>query len=293
MPVKLQVRKYGAVPDEKVDKILNKLRESYKKFGEGPPTVEVLVFAKKKDLELFKKREEEYLKTEFGVRFSPISPKSAVTHYAWFDYPTIAVCLETYESKDPDLSTVELIRSAVHSILHGSRKYYFFKMPPLFQRLYSLDFLEKQVIDIGFYLLTVGVKGFEVSKYLAKKDPESFPLYKKLYKYHLTITEEEATLWKKNAALLDMIFLLFLDNLKVLMEASPFAYDFHDDELKELIKLNIFLYPPIIHEDVQHFLWTYIQDLTENTIDKIELVTPRITWMTKKIEQYIKQHYML
>ncbi|MGQ4915788.1 MAG: hypothetical protein ACP6IU_13740 [Candidatus Asgardarchaeia archaeon] len=290
---KIQIRKYGNVSERQISGFVNIIMNYYKKFNVHLKPMELLVFGTKEDLLLFKKREDEYLKADYGVRTSPISPNSAVTHYAWFDYPTITVCLEEYDKRDRDVAKAELIRAIVHSILHGSRRYYFIKMPHFFQRLKALSFLEKSVVDLGFYLFTIGVKGFEVSKYIAKKDPEDFPLFKRLYQYHLRIKDEEREAWKRNAGLFDIIFLLFLDNLKLLMEASPFAFDFHDDDLKKLIEENIELYPPVVRNDVKHLLWEYIQDLTGDAIDKIELITPRITWMTKKIEAYIKQHYFI
>jgi len=171
--MRFEIKKYGEIDKDTVTSILSIIKGCYKRFNVDLPKLDVLIFETTELLKSFKNREEKYLRLEKNIGLSPISPESAVFHHAWFGTPTIIINLEKYfQRNDLAVSEGELVRSVVHSILHGKKEYYFLPQPKMFLRLSELGFYLPKIVDVIFYITASAVKGWEVSKYLVEKDDE-------------------------------------------------------------------------------------------------------------------------
>lgn len=91
-------------------------------------------------------------------------------HDAWRGFPRIIVCAERL-AKVKKLARIGAIRhEAAHSALHGSLEYYIFRVSEDCHRLARIKGVDPAILEQALYLVSVAVKDFEATKYLAKHD---------------------------------------------------------------------------------------------------------------------------
>lgn len=106
---------------------------------------------------------------ELGVASSPLHEKFFATHDAWLGTPRIMVSTERMEAVADSVKEGGLMHEAAHSILHGSLEYYTLAVPQALLDLALEQGFTKQLIVDLTYLLSIAVKDFEVTSYLASK----------------------------------------------------------------------------------------------------------------------------
>lgn len=256
----------GDVPQEKVRAIVAEISKCYEKLGVKPEFCEVLIFHSRYDVDRFVEEENELVYSRLGVRISGIAPNSSATHFAWRGWPAIAICVSDMENRPWSVALAELRRAVVHSILHGSPKYYFIPLPRKLFELRSKEIIRPDILDVTFYIFTTAIKSFEVTRFLVSKG--FMECQKKLYQYHLKVKSEEKHVWKKAVNEINILAPLLIDVFKVLSGVTPLIEATRDADLTALYEENLNLIPKHIKKHFQKML-NKLHELGEDTLKNI------------------------
>jgi len=256
----------GNVPRETVEKLVSEISKCYEKLGAKLEFCEVLIFSSRYDADKFIEEENERIYSKLGIRISGIAPDSSVTHFAWRGWPTIAICVSDVESRPWEVASAELRRAVAHSILHGSPEYYFIPLPQCLLDLKKRGIIRPDILDLAFYMLSIAVKSFEVTRFLVNKG--FIECQKKLYCYHLRIRPGEKELWEKAKNNINLLVPLLMDVFKVLSGVTPLIEVVKDPVLMSLYKENLNLIPKHVKKFFSRMLHK-LHKLGEDTLENI------------------------
>jgi len=128
--------------------------------------IDVFLFENSSRMEEFSLRER-YL---VGTYSSGLEADFIATHDAWTGIPRILISCERLQKLNPPLTEAIIRHEVAHSVLHGSLEYYVFTIPRSLSEAsekYSLS--GTLTIDI-LYLISMGVKDYEVTRLLLDHD---------------------------------------------------------------------------------------------------------------------------
>ena len=285
LPFKYNVRIYGNVPKDDVEDTRKKILKIYNLFGDVPHYVEISFFEDDSFIREVNLRESKTIKHILSLEptlFSTVYPASA---HAWFDYPSIGINIALFSQLTPDIKVAWLERIVAHTILHNTMASYNIQRPLLFSRLQNLDFLDKQIVEIGFKLFLSSTYEYEISKYLVNKRILESQI--KFFLHYLTVSPKEREGIKANERILDIQFLTLLDRFIFLFGATPFYLKTSDKGLLEKIESNLSLFPSCVYQDLWQLLKSYLPMLTFDTQKNVDFLLPRIIWIIQKIDRCI------
>jgi len=286
LPVKHNVRVYGNVAKEEIGVVEKKILELYDIFGEAPKYVEVSFFENESWIYKVNSREAKTIKQILSIEPTLFSTAHPISSHAWFDYPSIGINMSLFLPLPQDIKIAWLERIVVNTILHSTLASYNIQRPPLLARLRILDFLDKQIIEIGFKLFVNSIYEFEISKYLVSKQSLDYQI--KYFIYYLKISPKEREGIKANERILDIQFLTLLSRFVYLFGAMPIYVKTRDEKLLMGIESNLSLFPKYVYQDIWQILSSYLPMLTFDTQKNIDFLLPRIIWVVRKIDRYIK-----
>lgn len=218
--VRIVASKFGEVNAEEIDLVIDIMEECYERLR--PHNVEIVdlyLFDRASAAEAFLAKEKE----EVGVMSESFSDLFFATHDAWRGTPRIILCFEKM-SKLPKTVQVGGIQHEVgHSVLHGSLHYYFLPFPPTFLHLANRFDLSLRFVTNLFYLTSIAVKDYEVSRLLYK---EGYKEDQIIYVKHLLrVSEDDLIAWEmsKGKPLAEILFLISC--LKTAGCAAPYLFD--------------------------------------------------------------------
>ncbi|MCS7099340.1 MAG: hypothetical protein RMH84_02015 [Sulfolobales archaeon] len=157
---------FGKVPEEFVGFVLSSLDRVYSSAAdleERPAFVEVAIYETSGRLL-------EFLVSEAGELGVSAVGLHLVSHEAWRGWPRIHVDYEKLSQLDPETAAALVVHEAVHSLVHGSRRYY--EVP-----LGALGGGAPHEVEL-LYLASTAAKDVEVHSYLVERvSPRFVELY--------------------------------------------------------------------------------------------------------------------
>ena len=282
---KHNVRVYGNVVKEEMNNVEKKILELYDVFEEAPKYVEISFFENESWIHEVNSREAKTIKQILSIEPTLFSTTHPLSSHAWFDYPSIGINMSLFLPLPQDIKIAWLERIVANTILHNTLASYNIQRPSLLTRLRALDFLDKQIIEIGFKLFVSSIYEYEVSKYLVTKQPLDYQT--KFFIYYLRVSPKEREGIKANERILDIQFLTLLSRFVYLFGAMPIYTKTHDRKLLVGIESNLSLFPEYVYQDIWQILRAYLPMLTFDTQKNIDFLLPRIIWVVRKIDRYI------
>jgi hypothetical protein len=188
---RIVVSKFGNIKDEEADYIIKLMKECYSRLEPHEVAlVDLYIFKHSSSMDAFTAKESK----EVGVSSSSVDELFFAMHDAYRGISRILLCLESMQ-KLPKLVQVGGIRHEVgHSVLHGSPSYYLLPLP-----LSLLDFIgrfkvSRQYATNLFYLVSIAVKDYEVSRLLYGRGYVEDQLA--YAKHMLKVTESDERSWE-------------------------------------------------------------------------------------------------
>jgi len=248
------------------------MRECYNRLA--PHEVDVLdlyIFERSSTVEAFLAEESKRV----GVASSSFDELFFSTHDAWRGFSRIIICQERMK-KLPTLAQKGGIRHEVgHSVLHGSPLYYIFAIPTALLDLAKRFRLSRRYVTNMFYLMSIAVKDYEVSRLLHKhryvKDQIAFA------KHMLTPMESDEISWEISRAKPDAEALCLVSYLKLIGYATPFLTD--EDSKKEInhyIRESLSFLPKKHSTKLLEQTPKIFQQLELNTLNNVDKFTQLI-----------------
>jgi hypothetical protein len=228
---KIVVSKFGDVENREISYILKIMEECY---GRLKPykvdLVDLYVFERSSSVSAFMAKESK----EVGVASASFSELFFAMHDAFRGTSRIILCLEKMK-KLPKLVQDAGIRHEVgHSVLHGSLLYYVLPLPPSLSDLVHRLNVSREYATNLFYLISISVKDFEVSRLLYKRGYiEDQVAYAK---HLLKVTESDRLAWEMSRDKPSAEILCLVSSLKTAGCAAPFLLNKTlGEELKRLL----------------------------------------------------------
>ncbi len=215
----------GDLPEGFPEEVLETLGEVYRAAGKGvPEAVEIIIFEKKAQ------REEELREEKTRSGIGTVGDEQLfTTHDAWGGLSRITLTVEAAREVATPVLRGSLHHEAAHSILHGARRYYAFKLTREHQREAALKGMEFPLLKQLLYQVAISVKDAEATRLLVSHGfGES---QKALALWELKETEEDRAAWPLVQADPRLKLLFFSVQLKPLLFAAPLAElpEFKDD----------------------------------------------------------------
>ncbi|MCS7386638.1 MAG: hypothetical protein NDF55_07915 [archaeon GB-1867-005] len=222
---KIIVKRFGKVDDKSVNEILNVILECFEQAGRKPSIVDLYIFESRSSMISFLNSE----RIKHGMPILWEIEEFYATHDAWLGNPRIMVSIDA-KMKMPKKAYIGCIRhEAAHSILHGDLKYYLFTIPK------SLKKFNYEISQKIAYLLSIGIKDYEVTEFLIKLNFIEDQLA--YINFLLIPSENEFDVYNLSELNLSYRALALASILKVVMCALP-ATKIHR---KNLIKIEKYL----------------------------------------------------
>ncbi len=159
---RLEVTLAGSVPKEEVRWIVNTVTELYRVSPLKVPSLTKLVIVDT----LARRRQ--LMQQDSRLAGAQSEEEFPATHEAWWGVPRIVACVESLK-KLPKLVAQASVRVAAgHSILHGSREHYLFRIPADLVRRGREKGWEPELLERLMYLVASGVKNLAVAKFLVR-----------------------------------------------------------------------------------------------------------------------------
>lgn len=159
-------------------------------------------------------------KEEMGVGPSE-SESFLALHDAWRGIPRITVCLERIEGLPRRLCQGALHQMVAHTILHGSTKYYLFKLSrPVLSKGRERG-LATPVLQKLLYLVAIAVKDYEAVRLLIEHGCMESQIALALHQ--LEISQEDRMIWSLARSNPQTRLLYLTAQLKPLLFAWPLA----------------------------------------------------------------------
>jgi hypothetical protein len=188
---RIVMSKFGNIKDEEADYIIRVMKECYSRLEPHEVAlVDLYIFKYSSSMDAFTAKEFK----EVGVSSSSFDELFFAMHDAYRGISRIIICLERME-KLPKLVQVAGIRHEVgHSVLHGSPSYYLLSLPlPLLDFIDCFNVSRQYAINL-FYLISIAVKDYEVSRLLYGRGYVEDQLA--YAKHLLTVTESDERSWE-------------------------------------------------------------------------------------------------
>ncbi len=209
-----------------------------------------------------------------GFRYTEVGSTFSSTHSAFSGYPEISFCFEKILKRPKEEVWVgELEHEVGHAILHG--EVFFYYLTPSFEliELSQLKGINRNIFNLFYYLVSISVKDFEVSRFLKENDIVENQI--EMYLYHLGISDEEIVVWKTIKGEIQTIF-NSMNIFKVLAAATPFLYE---NRIWRKYHENLKLIPQNIREIFWNILTENFARLGKDTISNIETATKDLMTM--------------
>ncbi len=166
MKVTIKLRKFGSIDDAEIEYIINLIERCYKKIGKKEGLeLDLYLFADSDSAMNFMKKERatlEIASAEFGNRF-------IATHDAWRGRPRIILRMDSLRKVQPLVRDGCIRHEVGHSVLHGSPKYYKFRIPSSLLSLGIELGLNSEFLYNILYLTSIAVKDYEVTRLFVNK----------------------------------------------------------------------------------------------------------------------------
>lgn len=269
--VKIILKKFGKVPKEIEEEILDVVKDCYEKLPHSVELLDILLFENSSLMKGFYSREREAV----GVVTEDFGDSFLARHDAWRGTPRIAVCLETMEGV-PRLVQIGSLRHEVgHSILHGSIEYYIF---PITKKLMetSREFnLPRGYLFNLTYLISVAVKDFEVTKLLLEggyvKDQVAYS------RYLLKPSKDDLAAWQLSEGNPASMALCLAGRLKDLACLIALRPTLGDQPTVEMMKGGLFYFPREILERMLKFAGKLPRTMVGDTFQNFNIAMDMFT----------------
>jgi hypothetical protein len=263
---RIVMSKFDNVKDEEADYIIKVMKECYSRLEPHEVAlVDLYIFKHSSSMEAFTVKESK----EVGVGSSSFDEQFFAMHDAYRGISRIILCLERME-KLPKLVQVGGIRHEVgHSVLHGSPNYYLLPLP-----LPLLDFIgrfnvSRQFATNLFYLISIAVKDYEVSRLLYGRGYVGDQLA--YAKHMLKVTESDERSWELSRERPLAKVLCLVSCLKPAGCAAPFLSDKRlCGKMKRLLVENLSYLPTEYSTRLLNMIPKSFASLEENTLSNID-----------------------
>jgi len=279
-PPSIGVKCYGNVERSLLDWVTSTLYQFYGRVQLPGGEVELLLFEDRLIMEAYLRREGEGFATKHGFEYAPIPLGFSSMHHAWSGRPTIVVCSKTMKERDKDVVLGELRHEAGHSVLHGSPKFYLARPPEILEKLIIKKSLDRRVASMAFYLLSIGVKDFEVTRLLVGNG--YIDCQKALHAWSLRISDDEKVASRLAKHDYNVAFFLMANTLKPVMSSVPLLGTDANSELLPLVEENLSLLPGRSQVLARRMVEEWIPRLGGETLDNVRTLVENIvlheTW---------------
>ncbi|MCX8175719.1 MAG: hypothetical protein N3E48_00615 [Candidatus Bathyarchaeota archaeon] len=217
----LAVSKFGRIDENFLREVLGVVEECYIRFKELQPTlVDFYVFEKSSSMNAFLSKE----KLTLGILTSNFEETFFATHDAWRGIPRIIICFEKMKNLPKLIIFGGLRHEAAHTILHGSPEYYLLVLSKSLRWAEKTFNLPEKIVNDIFYLISIAVKDYEVTKLLYEKGGYAEDQVE-YCKHHIKPSFEEKVMWEI-AKINDLAKILLLaSTLKNLCCTAPLLKD--------------------------------------------------------------------
>ena len=249
----MSLTKFGEIPQSMLDEISSLINESYTILGE-PMGGSV-------DLEVFEKSEEEQF---------------FATHDALEGKPRIRVYVNKLLPLTKLVGSAGIRRQIVHSILHGSLRFYLIKFPDVLKKALHQYGLTYDFGNSLLYSIGMSAKEYEVTDFLYSR---SFIDEQVAYaRYILGPTGEEVIAWRiaSTNKLQEVLYLAAL--IRDISCAVPLVYDEKSgDEIRQYIEQKLAYVTLVARSGIQRIIYEGFNVLEEDTFENINLIAKLVT----------------
>jgi len=232
-------------------------------------------------MEAYLKREGERFAAEHGFEYVPAALGFSSMHHAWSGRPTIVVCSKTMRELDRFVVLGELRHEAGHSVLHGSPKFYLIRPPEILETLIVMKDLDRRVANMAFYLLSTGVKDFEVTRLLVENG--YVDCQRALHAWSLRISDEEKHASRLAEDNYNVAFFLMASTMKPVMGSVPLLGTDASSELLPLAEENLSLLARGSQVLARRIIKELIPKLGGETMENIRMLS-KTSSFTKLLE---------
>jgi hypothetical protein len=266
--------RFGSIERDLLNWVTSALCEFYGRVRLSCNEVHILFFEDRITMEAYLKREGERFAIEHGFEYVPTALGFSSMHYAWSGRPTIVVCNETIKERDKTVVLGELRHEAGHSILHGSPKFYTIRPPETYEKLIIRNRLNKRIANMAFYLFSVGVKDFEVTRLLVRNG--YINCQKALHRWSLRISDDEKKVSRLAQSDHNVAFLLMANTLKPVMGSVPLLNTEAKSDILPLIEENLTLLTRQSHVLARRIVEEWVPSLGDETLDNIGMLIENV-----------------
>lgn len=244
----ISLTKFGEIPQSMLDEISSLINGSYRILGE-PMGGSI-------DLEIFETAEEEQF---------------FATHDALEGKPRIRVYLDKLLELPKLVGLAGVRRQVVHSILHGSLRFYLIKFPNVLKRAIHQYRLSYDFGNSLLYSIGMAAKEYEATDFLYSR---SFVDEQVAYaRYILEPSGEEVFAWgiASTNRLQEVLYLAAL--IRDISCALPLAYDERfGDEVRQYIEKKLAHVSLVPRSRIQSIIYQKFGLLGADTFEKIDLI---------------------
>lgn len=268
------VKRFGNIERNLLDWVTSTLYEFYGRVRLPCGEVELLLFEERQAMEAHLTKEGERFAAEHGLEYASGASGFSSMHHAWSGRPTIVVCSKTMQERDKDVILGELRHEAGHSVLHGSPRFYLIRPPETLERLIARRNLDSRVAKTAFYLLSTGVKDFEVTRLLVRNG--YIDCQKALHAWSLRVSEDEKLASRLAQLDYNVAFFLMANTLKPVISSVPLLRADVKSNLLPLVEENLSLLPRRFQMLARTMVEEWIPALGEETLDNIRTLVDNI-----------------
>ncbi|MGQ9543217.1 MAG: hypothetical protein ACUVTM_03885 [Candidatus Bathyarchaeia archaeon] len=161
--MELIIETFGKIPEEARRDVVRVMEDCYRRLSpHSLEIVDVMLFETSSRMEAYSSQEQGMV----GISLVGLDSGFVATHEAWTGIPRILVSMERLQTMQPILREAILRHEVAHSILHGSPEYYIFPIPTSLSEVAARHRFPRQHIINILYLISIGVKDYEVTSLL-------------------------------------------------------------------------------------------------------------------------------
>ena len=249
----ISLTKFGEISQSMLDELLGLINESYTILGE-PMGGSVA-------LEIFEKTKEEQF---------------FATHDALEGNPRIRVYVNKLLELPKSVGSAGIRRQVVHSILHGSLRFYLIKFPNVLKKVLQQYGLSYDFGNSLLYSIGMSAKEYEVTDFLYSK---SFIDEQVAYaRYILEPTSEEVLAWRiaSTNKLQEVLYLVSI--VRDTSCAVPLVYDERfGDEIRRYIEQKLACITLVARSGIERIIYEGFNVLGVDTFENINLIAELVT----------------
>ncbi|MEM2841237.1 MAG: hypothetical protein QXN62_06745 [Candidatus Bathyarchaeia archaeon] len=183
--LELIIETFGRVSEEARREVVRLMEDCYRRLSpHDVEMVDVMLFETSSGMEAYSIKEQGLV----GVEFTGLESGFVATHEAWTGIPKILISMDRLHCLEPMVREATVRHEVAHSILHGSPEYYIFPIPTSLSKAASKHGLPRQYVNNILYLISIGVKDYEVTSLLLDN---GFVEDQVAYSKHLIKTSQE------------------------------------------------------------------------------------------------------